>query len=729
MKAIRFKVGMLLGLAACCMGQAGPCNVLTRDQAAGVSDPDATPPDGSTNDSGSTNPTEVPDVCREDSECEDNNLCTADACIASRCANILITCSEGKACLEGECLTVCDVDDECNDDNPCTADACFGEHCANIAILGCEHDPCVGVTCPPDSLCSEGECIPEISNFALGLELLAPADYNSIPLAPVPLTGSLPRAVDLSADFPEPGNQGSQGSCVGWAAGYALKTFQERVERGWSLSTDTHLFSPSYIYNQIKLPGSCDRGSYIFSALNLLTEQGCAALDMMPYDSSTCNDQPSSLTKNTARDFRIAFWRRINQFDISEVKSNIAAGFPVVIGMQVYDSFFALRDLGQNAVYDTIDGSYRSAHAIVAVGYDDAEQRVKVINSWGSSWGDNGYFYITYELWPQVVREAYVAQDLGSTEPLTIIASAVPSEIPLGGTAVLSAEASGGTPPYNYSWRPAAGLDDPQSATPTASPTVTTTYTVTVTDSAGSLDSDSISLTVVPGDTLTLDLGGGVTLELVRIAGGTFMMGSEDGESQEAPVHIVTITRDFYLGRYEVTQAQWQSVMGSNPSHFSGCATCPVEMVSWYDAVAFTDALSNMTGYDLRLPTEAEWEYACRAGTTTEYSFGNSPDNLTEYAWYSENSGLQTHEVGTKLPNPWELYDMHGNVSEWCSNWHYAYSAFPSTDPGGPSSGTFRVLRGSPSNAVSHLLRSARRFGTFPSTRHFFFGFRCAGGT
>ncbi len=226
---------------------------------------------------------------------------------------------------------------------------------------------------------------------------------------------------------------------------------------------------------------------------------------------------------------------------------------------------------------------------------------------------------------------------------------------------------------------------------------------------------------VVPepgGETLILDLTGGVTMELVRIPGGTFQMGTDSTDypwlEHSRPVHSVAISSDFYIGRYEVTQAQWQAVMGSNPSYFSGSGDLPVEQVSWNDAVAFCNALSGITGYDIRLPSEAEWEYACRAGTTTDYSFGDDVADLGDYAWYSGNSGDTTHEVGTKLPNSWGLYDLHGNVWEWCADvWHNNYAGAPS-DGGAWTTGgdpTHRVQRGGSwlNFGNPYYLRSAER--------------------
>jgi formylglycine-generating enzyme required for sulfatase activity len=201
-----------------------------------------------------------------------------------------------------------------------------------------------------------------------------------------------------------------------------------------------------------------------------------------------------------------------------------------------------------------------------------------------------------------------------------------------------------------------------------------------------------------PPKELTVDLGGGVKMEFVLIPAGSFLMGDEKGLDWEKPVHKVTITKPFYLGKYEVTQEQWQAVMGNNPSYFKGPKN-PVEMVSWYGCHAFRAKLNekfSSGGVKFGLPTEAQWEYACRAGTTTRYSFGDDPAKLDDYAWWSENAKDTTHPVGQKKPNAWGLCDMHGNVWERCVDWfgedYYAKS--PAEDPVGPDSGASRVLRG-----------------------------------
>jgi len=172
-----------------------------------------------------------------------------------------------------------------------------------------------------------------------------------------------------------------------------------------------------------------------------------------------------------------------------------------------------------------------------------------------------------------------------------------------------------------------------------------------------------------------------------------------------------------------VTQAQYQAIMGKNPSHFKGPDN-PVECVSYDDAAAFCEALSKRGQGKFRLPTEAEWEYACRAGSATRYCFGDSEEQLDEYAWYNKNSDGQSHPVGQKKPNAWGLYDMHGNVWEWCSDWYGDYSPEGQENPKGPPVGSHRVLRGGCWVNIPGRCRSAYRSDSTPDDRDNAVGFR-----
>ena len=218
-------------------------------------------------------------------------------------------------------------------------------------------------------------------------------------------------------------------------------------------------------------------------------------------------------------------------------------------------------------------------------------------------------------------------------------------------------------------------------------------------------------------------------MELRYIPAGEFMMGSPESEknrdNDEGPVHRINISKGFYIGIYQVTQEQYMAVMGKNPSHFSG-TNLPVEQVTWDNAVEFCKKLSWKEGKIYRLPTEAEWEYACRAGTNTRFYYGDDDSQLADYGWYESNSGDQTHPVGQKKPNAFGLYDMHGNVWEWsgdCYDENY-YKKCPTADPQGPNGGQHRVLRGGSWFLYLEFCRSASRSGFMPGDLHSDIGFR-----
>ena len=227
----------------------------------------------------------------------------------------------------------------------------------------------------------------------------------------------------------------------------------------------------------------------------------------------------------------------------------------------------------------------------------------------------------------------------------------------------------------------------------------------------------------------------GVTpiLNMIWINPGTFVMGSPSNElgrtSDEGPQTVVTITKGFWMGHHPVTQGEYQSLMNTNPSYFTGNLSLPVETISWNDATNFCGILTAremgagrlLAGWRYRLPTEAEWEYSCRALTTTRFYYGDDLNysSLTNYAWYGSccggNGGGTTHPVGQKLANPWGLVDMHGNIQNWCQDWYGAYPGGSVVDPQGAGTGTFRVIRNFSWANPGYAERSAQRSGTTPT--------------
>ena len=233
----------------------------------------------------------------------------------------------------------------------------------------------------------------------------------------------------------------------------------------------------------------------------------------------------------------------------------------------------------------------------------------------------------------------------------------------------------------------------------------------------------------ISDDVITIPVKDGICIEMVKVEGGTFMMGAtsemKNPNSNEKPVHQVTLTNDYYMGKYEVTQALWQAVMGSNPSEYKG-DNLPVETVSWNDCQKFISKLNSLTGRMFRLPTEAEWEYAARGGKESRgYQYSGS-SNISDVAWYDENSGSKTHPVGTKQANELGIYDMTGNVWEWCSDWYSSYSSSSQTNPTGSDSGSARVSRGGGWNCNASYCRLSVRFYYTPDFRLDILGLRLA---
>ena len=230
-----------------------------------------------------------------------------------------------------------------------------------------------------------------------------------------------------------------------------------------------------------------------------------------------------------------------------------------------------------------------------------------------------------------------------------------------------------------------------------------------------------VQVPIANSDHISIPVKDGISIDMVRVEAGTFTMGAtaemKDPDDWEKPTHRVTLTNDYNIGKYEVTQALWQAVMGNNPSNFKG-ENLPIENVSWNDCQEFISKLNRITGKTFRLPTEAEWEYAARGGNKSRgYQYSGS-NNLFDVAWYRDNSGKKTHAVGTKQPNELGIYDMSGNVWEWCQNWYGEYSRSSLTNPTGANSGSRRVYRGGSWNNDVWGCRSSCRYDYTPGYRN-----------
>ena len=242
-------------------------------------------------------------------------------------------------------------------------------------------------------------------------------------------------------------------------------------------------------------------------------------------------------------------------------------------------------------------------------------------------------------------------------------------------------------------------------------------------------NSKNLSPFATVGETIKIPVKNGINIEMVKVEAGTFMMGAtsemKDPDDEEKPVHQVTLTNDYYMSKYEVTQALWEAVMGSNPSKYKG-DNLPEKMVSWNDCQEFISKLNSLTGRKFRLSTEAEWEYAARGGKKSRsYQYSGS-SNISDVVWYKDNSANKTHPVGTKQANELGIYDMSGNVYEWCSDWYGSYSSFSQTNPTGSYSGAFRVLRGGGWGSFAWFCCLSFRRNFAPDFRHYDLGLRLA---
>ncbi len=327
---------------------------------------------------------------------------------------------------------------------------------ALVVVMGCEE------TLPPQSAPTPTqptptpEPTPVDAEYRLGLILTDEEAYRSAS-CPSADQVSVPQSVDLSPDMPRPGDQGKQGSCTAWAVAYAMKSYQERVERGWPLANDLHVMSPAYIYNQRSFPNGKDLGMSYIDAFNLLVNQGVASLALMPYNDEDHQRQPSSAAKREAASYKISGWSCVNDDNLErEIKRHLKLRRPVLIGIKVFQDLYdlcdgtiglrcALRRKKLNPVYDDTSGEYFGRHAVVVVGYDDRKSAFKIINSWGTDWGSNGYGWIDYNTSKQVILEAFVTNDMIADDLL-----------PEAATDPRPTDATGGTTPgtVRLEWTP-----------------------------------------------------------------------------------------------------------------------------------------------------------------------------------------------------------------------------------------------------------------------------------
>lgn len=274
--------------------------------------------------------------------------------------------------------------------------------------------------------------------FGTGLIRATPQELRGIPMAHIPFSGTeLPEFVDLSDNMPPPGNQGLQNSCTAWAVVYALKSYQEQIEEKIPIVQNgridySRIFSPAYIFNQLN--NSRNAGIGFAVALDLVSNEGVVSLADMPYSVSDITTKPTQAQKNRAKRYRIDYWRQVNVQDLKEVKAQINAGFPVLIGADV-DSKFSRHPRGQTWNHVDSGGGY---HAMVVVGYSNSRNAFKILNSWGSSWADDGYCWADYSHFKRVVHEGYVAKDAINSAPPTPTPRPQPNPVPPTASIMLS---------------------------------------------------------------------------------------------------------------------------------------------------------------------------------------------------------------------------------------------------------------------------------------------------
>jgi hypothetical protein len=511
----------------------------------------------------------------------------------------------------------------------------------------------------------------DATDRAMGLVTESEEDYASLPVAEIPLQGTLPSSVNLSSDMPPVKSQGGQGSCTAWAVGYALKTYQEKREHGWDITTKSHQFSPAYLYNMTK-SSDCSGGAKLTTVLEYVKDNGCCTLDKMSYTDKSCSANPSSEAVDEAQDFRIKSYQVIPASQIrkaSTFKSHLAAGYPVVLGITVDDAFHKNKLSG--AVYSA-PGDEIGRHAVCMVGYDDSRSRFKVMNSWGTDWGENGYFYIPYSSVSLVIMEAYIAEDATSD----VDDDALNLTLFMTGQGTLSTTPSGGsyekgtdvqimaTPSTGWKfdhWTDGlTGTNNPGTVAMDDDKTVTAVFVKIAANQYNVIAEVSgkgtVSLSPSGG---AYDAGTQVTLTATPVSGWVFDHWEGDASGSANPLAITvgvdtTITAVFVENTKKYTLTSSVEGSGSvrlNPTGgtYSSGTTVTVKAIAatgwkfkrWDGDLSGNDVTEtvtmsgnkSITAIFAEIPTEVHWQ----------------PDSSTLALWYFNGDGVDYSENGMDL--------------------------------------------------------------------------------
>ena len=522
-----------------------------------------------------------------------------------------------------------------------------------------------------------------------------PAKYSALNDAPR-TRGVLPPSKDLSSRFPKPYDQGDQNSCSAWAVGYAARSYYVGKETGAGFERFENIASPAYIYNTLNQTGNCKVQVSIYSALELLQNQGGVPLTAMGYNPDDCRTQIAApVLAAHAQRFRVQRFEKVEP-DVLLIKGQISRDNPVIAGLHLTDEIWSHEKV------EKFTSTRRNGltHAVVITGYDDARQAFKFVNSWGDDWQQGGFAWLDYKAAMALWQEGYVmtvgAAQAAAPQPTVVAAPQRPLAV---------------APPVVAPPRAATATDSLHNRAP------------------GSAFRDCENCP-----------------EMVAIPAGDFMMGSNMLESNrlsgEGPQFRVVFPRNFAVGKFEVTFEEWDACVRErgcthNPADEGwGRGRRPVVNVSWADAKQYTQWLSAKTGRNYRLLTESEWEYAARSGTSTPFSTGATitPAQANYNATYTYAGGVsgvprnQTVPVGEFPANSYGLHDMHGNVYEWTEDCNTPNYQEVAGDGLAANRGdcSMRIMRGGAWVTMPRDLRSAARGRLGSALRYNYIGLRVA---